>query len=296
MDTRSTTQPRLRSIASPTNALLKVFRKALAEGSSHDGWVAIEGPRLVEEAIRCGGANEQSPTGHQCAVRSVLVSESAAQKFSTLLKRLPPEAEIAQIPNELFGKISQMETTQGIAALVELPTYNLDECLQSEGSVVLAACGIQDPGNLGTILRTSDALGATAVVTAKGTVSLFNPKVVRASGGALFRLPVFAAVDFAKLMGELREAGVRTIAADSAAGIPIAQVDLRGRIALFVGGEAAGVHPEIAKQASARVRIPMKPGVDSVNAAVAASIFLYETQRQRDFRFDEPAAGAPTVL
>ncbi|HUY13595.1 MAG TPA: RNA methyltransferase [Terriglobia bacterium] len=289
MDKRSSTPSRTRSIASPANAVLKVFRKALAEGSTRDGWVAIEGPRLIEEAIRCGSAKEQSQTGHQCALRSVLVSESAAPKFSAILKRIPRDAEIVQIPAALFGTISQTETPQGIAALVELPTYNLDDCLRREGAVLLVACGIQDPGNLGTILRTSDALGVTAVVTARGTVSLFNPKVVRASGGALFRLPVFATADFAKLMGELREAGVRTIAADSAAGISIAEMDLRGRIALLVGSEAAGVGPEIARQASARARILMKPGVDSMNAAVAASIILYETQRQRGFRFDQPA-------
>ena len=293
METNSSSPIRSRSIASPANSLLKVFRRALAEGSTRDGWVAIEGPRLIEEAIRCASAKEQTQTGHQCAVRSVLVSQSAARKFSTILKRIPRDAEVVQLPAALFATISQTETPQGIAALVELPGYALGDCLRREDAILLVACGIQDPGNLGTILRTSDALGVTAVLTAKGTVSLFNPKVVRASGGALFRLPVFATADFAKLMGELREAGVRTIAADSAAGVSIAEMDLRGRIALLVGSEAAGVSPEISRQASARARILMKPGVDSMNAAVAAGIILYEARRQRGFRFDQPTeAGA----
>ena len=292
MDTLPSIQSRSRRITSPTNTLLKVFRKALAEGTTHDGWVAVEGARLVEEALRCGSTTGRNHPGHSCALpcvlRSVVVGENAAPRFSALLRRVPREAEIAQIPDDLFRTISQTETPQGIAALVELPAFKLDECLTAEGAILLIACGLQDPGNLGTILRTSDALGVAAVLTVKGTVGLFNPKVVRSSGGALFRLPVFPAVDRAELMGQLRDAGVRTIAADSEAGISLPEMDLRGRIALFIGSEAAGVSPQIAEQASARVRIPMKPGVDSVNAAVAASIFLYEVQRQRGFRFASP--------
>ncbi|MGH9431180.1 MAG: TrmH family RNA methyltransferase [Terriglobia bacterium] len=285
MNTPSSIQDRSRRITSPTNALLKVFRRALAEGRTHDGWVAIEGARLVEEAIRCGDPKAQGPQGQLCALRSLLVGESAAQKFLELLKRVPREAEIVQVPDDLFRKISQTESPQGIAALVERPAYDLDDCLKRESAILMVACGLQDPGNLGAILRTSDALGATAALTVKGTVSLFNPKVVRSSGGALFRLPVFPAVDLSELLGRLREAGVRTIAADSTVGISLPETDLRGRVALFIGSEATGVSPEIAKQVSTRVRIPMKPGVDSVNAAVAASVFLYEVQRQRGFDF-----------
>jgi TrmH family RNA methyltransferase len=278
----------LRNIASPTNALLKVFRKALAEGTTRDGWVAVEGPRLVEEAIRTSHRQAEN----RCQVRSVLVSEDAVGKFRGLLARMPPEAEVASVPGEIFCKLAQTETPQGIAALVELGKSEWDQCLKREDALLVMACGIQDPGNLGAILRTAEAMGATAVAAARGTVSLFNPKVVRSSGGALFRLPVFALADFQGLMDELSAADMRSIAASSAAGISIAQADLKGRLAILVGSEAAGVSPEVARQASALVRIPMKPGVDSLNAAVAASIFLYEAQRQRGFRFEQYVENA----
>jgi TrmH family RNA methyltransferase len=269
-----------RQISSASNSLLKVFRRALAEGTTRQGWLAVEGPFLVEEAL-----------GAAPAVRivSLLVSKSGAERFSKLLKRAPAEAETAQVPDRLFAQVARTQTPQGIAALVELPLPDLQQILarpSADGDVVLlVACGIQDPGNLGTMLRSAQAFGATALLTLKGTVNPFNPKAVRSSAGAIFRLPVLPNLEAGALFELLCSRGIRLLAADRHSPSSLAKADLRAPLAILVGREATGLPPEISRQAQQFLSIPICPGMDSVNAATAASIFLYEAARQRGFKY-----------
>lgn len=269
-------QTRIRELASARNPLLKVFRRALADGVTREGWLAVEGRFLLEEALNATG---------RAVVHSVLVGRGAAEKFGDLFARLPKEAEVAQVSDRLFRQVAQTENPQGIAALAELRDEDLGTILTRRDVLLLVACGLQDPGNLGTMMRSGQALGATALITLQETVSPFNPKAVRSSAGAIFRLPVFRNLQAETLFRRLRDAGVRIIAADGRSPSPLAQADLRGPVAFLIGKEATGLAREIAREASLFLSIPIRPEMDSVNAATAASIFLYEAARQRTFRY-----------
>ncbi|MGH9405012.1 MAG: TrmH family RNA methyltransferase [Terriglobia bacterium] len=274
----------MREVTSATNPLIKLFRRSLAQGVTREGWIALEGPLLVAEAIQATADDRKSPgLSCACTVRSVLIARSAASKFAPLLARLPAASEATVIPDSMFERISATVTPQGIAVLVEIVHPPLDRILAANDAVLMVAFGVRDPGNLGTILRSSEGLGAHAVVTLHSTVSPFNPKVVRACGGALFRLPVFAALRPAEFFEQLRSAGVRVLAACRRSPRNLADADLQGRLAFLIGNEAAGLPPGIRPDAS--VAIPVRPGVDSLNAAVAAGILLYETASQRGFKY-----------
>ena len=238
--------------------------------------MAVEGPFLVEEALAAAPA---------VRTHSVLVAESGGAKFARLLDRLPAEAEAVQVPDRLFEQVAQTQNPQGIAALVELPPHKLGAILAGQNLLLLVACGLQDPGNLGTLLRSAAAFGASAVCTLPETVSPFNPKAVRSSAGAIFRIPILAGLAVVDLVQRLRAARVRIVAADRHSSSPLDQADLKGSLAIMVGREASGLPPEIAREASLLLSIPIRPGMDSVNVATAAGVFLYEAARQRGFRY-----------
>lgn len=265
----------LREVASPSNSLMKVFRRALADGTTKQGWLAVEGPFLVEEALNAAP---------QVKTHSVLVAGSAAEKFQSLLSRLPAEAELTHVPERLFESVAQTQSPQGIAALVEVPAYTLEQIMALPNGLLVVACRIQDPGNLGTMMRTALAFSATGFLTLQETVSPFNPKVVRSSAGAIFRIPVLTSLDPNQALPFLSR-HVRVVAAEPGSPSPLSQADLSGPLAILVGREAGGLPKEIARYANQLLRIPIRKEVDSLNAATAASIFLYEAARQREFRY-----------
>jgi RNA methyltransferase, TrmH family len=269
-------QLKIRELSSATNSLVKVFRRSLADGVTREGWLAAEGPHILEEALK---------TGSRATVHSVLISQVAAEEYHKLLAQLPHEAEVARVPGRLFRQISQTQTPQGIAALVELHPVEMESVLQCPAAILLVACGLQDPGNMGTIIRSADALGASGVMTLQNTVNPFNPKTVRSCAGAIFCLPVFPDLQPAALFQALRGAGVRIIAADPHGLLSVSEVDFRGPVAVLIGQEARGLSPEIQHEADQLVRIPIRSEADSINAATAAGIFLYEIARQRGFRY-----------
>ena len=202
-----------------------------------------------------------------------------------MLARLPAESELAQIPERLFNQIAGTRTPQGIAAIVELPAFDLKAVAASRNSVLVIACGLQDPGNMGTIIRSSDALGASTVVALAGTVNPFNPKAVRSCVGSIFRMPVFAGLNAETVFKLLRESGVRILGTDPRSANALSSADLRGPIALLVGQEAAGLPMEISRVADELISIPIRAEADSLNAAIATGIFLYEVARQRNFQY-----------
>jgi TrmH family RNA methyltransferase len=213
------------------------------------------------------------------------MAEGVGAKFGRLMERIPAEAEAVQVPDRLFEQVAQTQNPQGIAALVELPPHNLDTVFAGQNLLLLVACGVQDPGNLGTLMRSAAAFGASAVCTLPETVSPFNPKAARSSAGAIFHLPVLAGLSVNELLHRLRAARVRIAAADRRSPTPLCQADLRGPLAIMVGREASGLPPEIAREASLLLSIPIRPGMDSVNVAIAGSVFLYEAARQRGFKY-----------
>jgi TrmH family RNA methyltransferase len=168
-----------------------------------------------------------------------------------------------------------------VAALARWKDFSLADVLakSSEGPL-LALAGVQDPGNLGTILRSAEAFGAGGVLLGEGTVTPFNPKVVRASAGSVFRLPV-AWARLSEALGRMKEQGLRLVATDSHKGTPLDQAGLSGPLAIFIGSEGAGLPRDLIKAMDEVVAIPQATQVESLNAGVAASIVLYEAMRQR---------------
>lgn len=268
---------RLRRINSSSNAAVQALRRAFARGEpTADGYVAIESVRVLEEAIRSG-----------LRFKSVFFAESAEQRnlIEKLLPQISSHAEAILLPDAVFQGAIATETPQGVAALVKLKDWTLDDLFAGAAShlpaLVLVAAGLQDPGNLGTILRSAEAFGAGGVLTAEKTVNHLNSKVVRAAAGSLFRLPVLR-VDAAEAVQQLRARGVAIVGTSSHKGTPAAKADLRRPLALFIGNEGAGLPREVARELDDTVMIPHSPKVESLNAGVATSILLYEIARQRN--------------
>ncbi len=272
----------IREIVSPTNSLVKVFRHALKEGATREGWIAVEGSLGIGEAL-CAGRT--APPLCTSQVRSVLVARTAIERFADLLEKLPAEAEVAQVPDRLFGQVAQTASPQGIAALVEIERPQLQTILAIPNVLLAVACGLQDPGNLGAILRSAEALGGSAVITLKSTASPSNPKVVRSSGGSIFRLPVFPGLKPDALFHLLQAAGIRIIAAHRQALTSVTAVDMRGPTALLIGREGSGLEKDILERSYYATAIPVRAGIDSINAAAAAAILFYEAARQRGFPY-----------
>ena len=263
-------QGRLRRIEGRHNALVKELRAAFAHGElTPDGYCAIEGMRILEEAIRSG-----------LKFKAVFFRASAENRVDRLLPQLAAHVETLLLPHKLFASAVPSETPQGVAALVRCKTFKLEEVLaKSQAGPLLAIAGVQDPGNLGTILRSAEAFGAGGVVLGEGTVSQFNSKVIRASAGSVFRLPI-AQVKLAATLEQMRNLGLRLIATSSHKGTPLDQAVLTGPLAIFIGSEGAGLPRELLEQMTDTVAIPHSPNVESLNAGVAASIVLYEIARQ----------------
>ena len=264
-------EDRLRRIEGRHNALLKELRKAFAKGElTSSGECALEGFRMVEEAVRSG-----------LRLRAVFFSESAKPRAGKLLPQIGSHVETLLLPDKLFASAVPSQAPQGVAALAHMREYSLEDVLDNSSDGVLAvALGVQDPGNLGTILRSAEAFGVKAVLLGEGTVSRYNSKVVRASAGSVFRVPA-TTVEIRPLIGQLRERGVRILGASSHKGRPLQEADLTGAVAIFVGNEGAGIDKRLLGEMDEMVTIPHSPRVESLNAGVAASIVLYEASRQR---------------
>jgi RNA methyltransferase, TrmH family len=267
----NTGRERLRRVEGRHNALVKELRGAFGRAElTEAGDCAIEGLRMVEEAIRSG-----------LRFHAVFFRESASNLVERLMPQIGAQVETVVLPDKLFSSVVPSESPQGVAALVRLRRRSLDEVVERiQTGPLVGVSGLQDPGNLGTILRSAEAFGAAAVLLGEGTVSPFNPKVVRGSAGSIFRMPILQA-KMADLLTHLRERGVRLIATSSHKGIPLSQANLTGPLAVLIGGEGAGVPRDLLAQVDETVAIPHTGQVESLNAGVAASIVLYEIQRQR---------------
>ena len=261
---------RLRRIHSGQNARVKELRRAFGEAAPNaEGDVAVEGMHIVEEAIRSG-----------LRLTTVFFSESAKERVHKLLPQLSSHAEALLLPDEVFASAVPSETPQGVAALVRVKSFALDEVFAPAPALLVAIVGLQDPGNLGTIARSAEAFGATGLLLGERTVSHWNWKAVRASAGSLFRLPTVK-VELASVLVEIKARGVSVLATSSHKGMAISEADLRGPVAFIVGSEGAGVPKDVLALADEVVAIPHSSKVESLNAGIAASILLYEAARQR---------------
>lgn len=264
-------QERLRRVEGRHNALVKELRGAFARAElTEAGDCAIEGLRIVEEAIRSG-----------LRFHAVFFRESASNLVERLLPQIGAQVETMVLPEKLFSSAVPSETPQGVAALVRYRESSLEYVFSRiEVGPVVVIAGLQDPGNLGTILRSAEAFGAAGVLLGEGTVSPFNAKVVRGSAGSIFRLPAVR-VKMTEVLPQLRERGIRLVATSSHKGVPLPQANLAGPVAVLIGGEGAGVPRDLLAKVNEIVAIPHAAQVESLNAGVAASIVLYEIRRQR---------------
>jgi TrmH family RNA methyltransferase len=273
---------RLRPVAGRHNALLKELRHCFARAElSPDGYCAIEGARMVEEAIRS-----------RLRLKAVFVGQSGVPRAEKLLAQVKAQVETLLVPDSLLGSALPSETPQGVAALVRMPQFQMDEAFGKAHAdapgLTLIVAGLQDPGNLGTLVRSAEAFGAFGMLLAEGTVSPYNAKTVRAAAGSLFRLPVIAG-KLADFMAALRLRGMRLLATSSHKGAPLEDVRFDRPLAVLIGGEGAGVPRQALADADEIVAIPHSGRVESLNAGVAGSILLYEAARQR--RLSRPPAS-----
>ena len=279
-------QHRLRRVEGRHNPLVRQLRLAFSRAEpTESGDCAIEGLRILEEAIRSG-----------LRLSTVFFRESAQDRAERLLPQIGAQVETLLLPDKLFDSLVPSESPQGVAALVRLKQFSLDDIVERlhVGPIVVLA-GLQDPGNLGTILRSAEAFGSAGVILGEGTVSPFNSKVIRASAGSVFRLPIVhrqahgqahgqaksGTVKLEEVSQKLRTQGVRQFATSSHKGTPLDQTDLKGAAAIFFGNEGAGLPREVMAKMDESIAIPHAAQVESLNAGVAASIVLYEAARQR---------------
>jgi TrmH family RNA methyltransferase len=272
-----------RIVQSKQNPRVKELRATLQRpGRGEAELLALEGIHLVAEAIR-SGVHLQTvfvAQGHEQLLAEVGIDETHEAEGGP---------EILAVPFEILASAVSTESPQPIAALAHPKHWPWAELLNSkETALIVVLSGIQDPGNLGTILRSAEAFGATGVLCLTGTVSRWNAKAMRASAGSAFRLPVIATSE-SKCFQHLREAGVRILATMAHEAAPLGETDLAGPVALVIGSEGGGLSAETAAQCDARITIPCPGPVESLNAAVAASVLLYEASRQR-------AASGPAIV
>lgn len=266
---------RLRRIEGRHNALVKELRQAFAWAEpTSEGFCAVEGVRIVEEAIRS-----------RLKFHAVFFRESAQNLAERLLPQIGTHVETLLLPDKLFNASVPSEAPQGVAALVQVKQFSPEDVLERlQLGPIVVVVGLQDPGNLGTILRSAEALGSAGVVLGEGTVSPFNSKVIRASAGSIFRLSVViakSAGSMEEICETMRSAEVRLIATSSHKGTPLDQANLTGPVAIFVGSEGSGLSRELLAQVDELVTIPHAAQVESLNAGVAGSLVLYEAARQR---------------
>lgn len=269
LSSRLAARPGIRPVAGRHNPRLKELRQAFRRGElTAEGECAIEGAKLVEEALRSGQR-----------LSSVFFAASARPLAEKLLPQINARVETLILPDSLFNSIVPSDAPQGVAALVKLRPVSSAQLLERSGmGPLVVAAGLQDPGNLGTILRSAEAFGAAGVFLTEGTVSLYNAKVLRGSAGSIFRLPVMR-IASAELIGLLRERGIRLVATSSHKGTPLPEADWTLPLAIFIGNEGAGLPRDLIRQMGETVVIPQAAPVESLNAGVAASIVLYEAAK-----------------
>jgi TrmH family RNA methyltransferase len=273
------------TITSTRNPRVKALRSLrLRKYRQREGRFLIEGIRIVEEALDAG-----APVETLAYAPDLLVS----QRARALVQRVEPDRRLA-LSGDVFCTLSSRDEPQGIAAAIRIEELSLSDLPATRDLLVLVAYQLRDPGNLGAIIRTADAAGATGVVVVEPSVDLYDPQAVRATMGSLFALPVVRLEGEATLdpwYRELRAAGLPLlVAASSAHGQrDHFEVDYRRPLVLLLGSERQGLPPSVREQADVLVRLPMAGRATSLNVAAAAAALVYEVIRQRRI----PATPAP---
>jgi len=263
----------IRSITSRDNSLLRLAR-AVRDGKNTD-YIFVEGLRLCEEAVRSA-----------LAIEAVIVSEELLRKerVTTAIAELDQAAQrSASVSEKLLESISYTKTPQGIVVLAQRPDSSEKRFAAAvdENSLLVVLHQINNPVNVGAILRTAEAAGASGVITTQNTSDPFSPKSLRGAMGSAFRLPIWAGPAYEKLIEWCRTRAIDTVCADADAKLAHTELDWRRATALIMGPESTGLTADEVRSATQVVRIPMHGSVESLNVSVAAGILLFEAARQR---------------
>ncbi len=212
-------------------------------------------------------------------IKEVYVSKSFFDKGTAREKIEKCNYEI--LSDELFKKVSDTQTPQGVLCVMEQYHYELEDLFQKKNPLFLILEDIQDPGNLGTMVRTAEGAGVDGIIMTKGTVDIYNPKTIRSTMGSVYRMPFFYTDNLTDVMKQLQKRNVKLYAAHLKGNQFYHQMDFTGATAFLIGNEGNGLKDETASAADVYMKIPMKGKVESLNAAVASVILMYEAARQR---------------
>ncbi|MCR5595334.1 MAG: RNA methyltransferase [Lachnospiraceae bacterium] len=256
-------------ITSVTNAAVKriVLLQSKDRQRREEGLFITEGVRMFTEI----------PLG---SLEEVYVTEDFLNRTSHDVRDRLSLTGYETVSEDVMKKMSDTMTPQGILCCVRSLSYSLDDMLD-KGSLFVILDGLQDPGNLGTIFRTAEAAGAAGVIMSRGTVSIYNPKSIRSTMGTLFRMPFVYVDDMKEAISRIKEKGIRVYVSHLSDSYDYSGQDYKEPTAFVIGNEGAGVSDEVTSLADLKLHIPMEGEVESLNAAVAASVLLYEAHRQR---------------
>jgi TrmH family RNA methyltransferase len=248
------------------NEKIRLVRTLLEKRKArrNEGRFVVEGPHLVEEAGEL--------------IDFVLYAENLP-----IVAKLKEKVDCFKVSKEQFADISEVETPQWVLAVVSEKKYGIKDALKGANPLVIFCVEVQDPGNLGTIIRTADAVGATGVILSKGSVDLYNGKTVRSTMGSLFHLPVVHVDDAAETIGYLKERKVRVVATDMSAKKDYFSAEYKKPTVVLVGNEGAGLPKDILALADDTVKIPMPGKAESLNVGISTAVVLYEAMRQRKY-------------
>lgn len=270
-------------ISSSSNAQMKYLVKLQEKGSVRkaDRVYICEGRKMFGEVLQYA----------QESVVKAYFAESCFRENEEEWQQRMKECRVSYeiVSDSVFREVSQTVTPQGVLAVVRQPEYSLasilcdaNGCEKNQLRLLLLE-DLRDPGNLGTILRTAEGAGMDGVILSAESVDVFNPKVIRATMGAIYRLPFFYAASFTDLLGTLKEHGISIFAAHLAGSQEYDTVRYPKKTAIMIGNEANGLSEQATQLSDARIRIPMEGAVESLNAGVAAAILMYELYRQKRF-------------
>lgn len=258
-----------KDIASRNNPIYKLIntlsKKKVRE---NNGLFLMEGTRLLEEAISRG-----------VKIKYLVIDETVKN-----VPEVNQDYQVLRLPDNLFKKVSNTVSPQGIIAVAEQIEISLADIILNENPLIVILDGIQDPGNLGTIIRTSAAAGATAVLLTKGTVDLYNPKVIRSTMGSLFQVPIVKGIDDNETVKWLNHHSINIMVADLNGEEYYYSTNLKEPLALVIGNENKGPNDIWRKAADKKMKIPILGFTESLNASVAAGIIIYDVVRQRLYR------------
>lgn len=210
-------------------------------------------------------------------LEQVFVTENFVKEYKELLYGIDYEI----VDDRIFGLMSDTQTPQGVLCLIRMPAYTLEEVLAGACPLIMILEDLQDPGNVGTILRTAEGAGVTGVLLSRNTVDLFNPKTIRSTMGSVYRMPFLYVEDLCDILPELRAREIKTYAAHLQGKRFYDGENYTKGTAFFVGNEGNGLSEHLSGKADRLIRIPMEGNVESLNAAIASSVLMYEAYRQR---------------